>query len=76
MGIIIIIAVIVLAVAMAASSRKKLAVLKLRYETALRGTDKRIALDCGRAYYAALRKKKQLTIYDEQAISNDLATMG
>lgn len=72
---ILIIAVIVIAIAMANSSAKKLAELKRRYEGALRGSDKRLALDCGRAYYSALRKKKMLTIYDEQAISNDLTTM-
>jgi hypothetical protein len=77
MGILIlIIAVIVIAIAMANSSGKELAELKQRYETALTGSDKRLALDCGRAYYSALRKKKVLTIYDEQAISNDLAAMG
>ena len=63
------------AFAAAGRSRKKLATLKERYDTALRGDDKRLALECGRAYYAALRSPRQLTIYDEQAITNDLATM-
>lgn len=49
--------------------------LKRQYEQALRGIDKRAALDAGRAYYSYMRNGKALTIYDEQAITNDLSTM-
>ena len=32
-------------------------------------------LDCGRKYYSSLRGQGLLTIYDEQAINNDLMTI-
>lgn len=43
--------------------------------TTLRGAPavKSVALSVGRSYYAALRPDKQLTLYDEQAIANDIA---
>lgn len=44
------------------------------YQDALKSGDKKAALDAGRKYYSALRGGK-LTIYDEQAITNDLLTM-
>ena len=50
-------------------------IFKEEYDQALRGKDKRAALIAGRKYYASLRKGNQLTIYDEQAISNDINTM-
>jgi hypothetical protein len=49
--------------------------LKHEYELALLGLDKKAALKVGRLYYAIQRKDKELTIYDEQAIANDLSTM-
>lgn len=49
--------------------------LEFEYETALLGLDKRAALKAGRLYYAMRRKDKTLSIYDEQAIANDLSTM-
>ena len=49
--------------------------LRKNYAEALKGTDKEMALMFGRAYYRSLRKPKELTIYDEQAIANDLSTM-
>jgi len=52
----------------------KLIELKNQYDEALRGNDKTTALQLGRLYYGTLRDG-QLSIYDEQAISNDLATM-
>lgn len=52
-------------------NRKK---LKEEYDEALRGTDKKNALEAGRKYYRSLRGGN-LTIYDEQAITNDLNTM-
>ena len=48
--------------------------LKGEYEASLKGTDKEKALKAGRAYYSALRSGS-LTIYDEQAIANDLHSM-
>ena len=48
--------------------------LKSEYDAALKGTDKDKALKAGRAYYSALRSGS-LTIYDEQAIANDLHAM-
>jgi uncharacterized protein (UPF0333 family) len=53
----------------------KLQELKRAYEQALTGNNKRAALDAGRIYYGALRENKTLTVYDEQAIANDLSTM-
>ncbi len=44
------------------------------YVEALSGGDKKRALDAGRLYYKHLRGGR-LTIYDEQAITNDLSTM-
>lgn len=55
--------------------KKRIAALKRYYEELLQRTDKRAALDAGRAYYAALRGNHTLTVYDEQAITNDLSTM-
>lgn len=57
------------------SSPKKIKALEDEYRTLLNGSDKRAALRAGRAYYAELRKGKSLTVYDEQAIANDLSTM-
>lgn len=54
---------------------KLLLQLKMNYEEALKGTDKKTALDMGRLYYASVRKGGVLTIYDEQAITNDLSSM-
>jgi len=48
--------------------------LKSEYDEALSGTDKAKALKVGRAYYSALRSGN-LTIYDEQAITNDISAM-
>jgi type II secretory pathway pseudopilin PulG len=57
------------------NKRKKIQKLKMAYEQLLKGNNKKMALDAGRAYYSALRKNKVLTIYDEQAITNDLGAM-
>lgn len=56
-------------------TKNKIAALKKQYDARLQGSDKRAALDAGRAYYSALRNDKKLTMYDEQAITNDLAAM-
>lgn len=53
----------------------QLKTLKAKYDESLLGSDKRAALTAGRAYYAFLREGKTLTVYDEQAIANDLCTM-
>lgn len=57
------------------AKRNRLKQLKENYDNALKGTDKRVALETGRAYYSALRGDGKLTIYDEQAITNDLSAM-
>jgi hypothetical protein len=44
------------------------------YQQALNSGDRAAALRAGRAYYAKLRGGR-LTIYDEQALTNDLSTM-
>jgi hypothetical protein len=53
----------------------KLQELKQAYEKALIGNNKRAALNTGRIYYSELREDKTLTVYDEQAIANDLSAM-
>ena len=53
---------------------KMLKAYRKAYQDALNGNDKRKALIAGRAYYSYLRKGT-LTIYDEQAINNDINTM-
>jgi hypothetical protein len=57
------------------SKTKELETLKQAYDRALKGPDKRAALEAGRTYYSSLRKDKILSVYDEQAITNDLSTM-
>ncbi len=69
------IGVIALLIWVIISKINKLNELKENYDNALRGTDRKTALDAGRAYYSALRKDSKLTIYDEQAIINDLSAM-
>ena len=48
--------------------------LKNDYDTALRSGDKAKALELGRNYYR-YKRNHELTIYDEQAIANDLSAM-
>lgn len=55
--------------------RAKALLLKGAYDKAIAAGDRKAALEAGRAYYSSLRDGK-LTIYDEQAIANDLATIG
>lgn len=66
---------IIFAISNGKEKARKINQLKETYDSALRGTNKVYALQAGRAYYSALRSPKQLTIYDEQAITNDLSTM-
>jgi hypothetical protein len=74
---ILIIAIIIIGLVASSSNKtKKIQELKLAYDRSLKGENKKVALDAGRIYYSALRKDKALTIYDEQAITNDLSTMG
>jgi hypothetical protein len=75
MFIVIVTTVILFILFFAIQSNKKITSLQQHYHEALKGADKRAALDAGRAYYSALRKNKTLTVYDEQAITNDLSTM-
>jgi hypothetical protein len=53
---------------------KEIKQLKIKYDQAIKNKDKALALELGRKYYSALRMG-QLTIYDEQAITNDLSTI-
>lgn len=54
---------------------KRLEEIELEYKEALKGTDKSKALRLGRIYYGSLREDGNVTIYDEQAITNDLSSM-
>ncbi len=59
------------------SSKKEQAItseIKLKYEKAIKDGNKVLALTLGRQYYSRLRGGK-LSIYDEQAITNDLSTI-
>jgi hypothetical protein len=49
--------------------------LKIKYDEALKSNNKEIALICGRLYYSSLRDDGLLTVYDEVALANDLATI-
>lgn len=69
-----VITIIVWAVRYQMRQNKRLKDLKRTYELELRNGNKQSALQAGRNYYAALRGG-QLSIYDEQAIANDLSTM-
>jgi hypothetical protein len=75
LAIAIIVAIIIAIIKANQNKARKLQELKLNYERSLKGTNKKTALNAGRAYYSALRENKTLTIYDEQAITNDLSTM-
>ena len=55
-------------------AKEKTLQLEIDYKELLKGNDKTKALDAGRAYYSNLRGGK-LTIYDEQALTNDLNSM-
>jgi len=66
--------IIVLLIINSNGKAKQRAKLRKQYQDALNGTDKGAALKAGRAFYSDLRDGK-LTIYDEQAITNDLASM-
>ncbi|MBK7885175.1 MAG: hypothetical protein IPJ81_16330 [Chitinophagaceae bacterium] len=56
------------------SHTTKVSKLKEDYQLALRDNNKQLALKLGREYYSALRNGT-LTLYDEQAIANDLASI-
>lgn len=74
-GLAIIVAIIIVVIKNKNKKIRHLEQLKLAYERSLKGNNKKTALDAGRAYYGALRENKILTIYDEQAITNDLSAM-
>lgn len=65
---------IILVIIGAVAKKNETKKLRRIYDEALNGADKRAALNAGRAYYQNIRKGK-LTIYDEQAITNDISTM-
>jgi len=54
--------------------QKLIAERKQAYDQAIQEGKKRLALQIGREYYAALRGGR-LTIFDELAIANDLSTI-
>jgi hypothetical protein len=56
------------------ANQKKIKQIKKDYDIILKGTDKRAALEAGRKYYKSVRGG-QLSIYDEQALTNDISTM-
>jgi RNA polymerase-interacting CarD/CdnL/TRCF family regulator len=54
--------------------KTEIATLKQVYDAALRSGDKAKALELGRKYYS-VKRGGVLSIYDEQALTNDLAAM-
>lgn len=56
-------------------NEERLERIQTRYYDALQGSDKSEALRLGRIYYGSLRDDGNVTIYDEQAINNDLNSM-
>ena len=80
MTVVILIVIAILLYQMFAKPKKKeheaefLAKLEQQYKEALRANDKGRALELGRNYYR-YKRNGELTIYDEQALANDLATM-
>lgn len=56
-------------------TKKNQEILKKDFEEALKNYDKKAALEAGRKYYASIRPGGKLTIYDEQALTNDISTM-
>ena len=55
-------------------SKAEIAKIKNQYDKAIRDGNKALALELGRNYYSKLRGGN-LSIYDEQAITNDLSTI-
>jgi hypothetical protein len=49
--------------------------LERAYKKALQNRDKPLALELGRQYYSFYRPDGKSTLYDEQAIANDLASI-
>lgn len=74
-------AIIVFFIYQKAQHKRLLKSLFVNYQNALKDGDKRKALAAGREYYEATRSryaglvKGRLTIYDEQAINNDMKIM-
>lgn len=54
--------------------RAKIEAAKIAYHQALKDGNRALALELGRHYYSLMRDGN-LTIYDEQAITNDLSTI-
>jgi hypothetical protein len=70
---ILIIGILIVSVFLHIRKNKDLAKLWETYNIARASGDKARALEAGRAYYS--RRRGKLSIYDEQAIANDLSTM-
>jgi hypothetical protein len=68
-----IILIVVIAVWLNIRKNRQLTILWQQYNAAKASGDKQKALNAGRAYYS--RRRGRPTIYDEQAIANDLSTM-
>jgi len=75
-GLVIVLALVIyVAVQIDKNTNKKNQDNKDRYEEAIRSGDRMKALELGRKYYGSLRLTGRPTIYDEQAITNDLSTI-
>jgi hypothetical protein len=70
---ILIIGILVLSVLLHIRKNKMLETLWEAYNAARASGDREKALEAGRAYYR--RRRGRLSMYDEQAIANDLNTM-
>ena len=57
------------------ADKERLEQIESDYYDALKCSDKAEALRLGRIYYGSLREDGNVTIYDEQAITNDLNSM-
>lgn len=57
-----------------AKQKNEAALLKIQYDKAIKDGNKVLALELGRKYYSKLRGGI-LSIYDEQAITNDLSIL-
>ena len=67
--------IVIVGIFLAGAKSKANAENKRLFHEALQGDDKAKALALGRKYYSGIRSDGKLTVYDEQALTNDLATM-
>ncbi len=56
-------------------NNRKIRCLKEDYESALKGSNRELAMEKGREYYSALRRYNQLTALDELEMSKDIESM-